>query len=113
AAGEPARGDDPGARRGDVGLLAPVARRPLARGDRDPAPRLVEVGDGDDALPARQRRDRRIVDRRALGEERGEAPRLARPDAPELARVVALDPGVERAVADLAADQVDQPLAGR
>ncbi len=105
--------DDLGAGRGDVGLLAAVARRPLAAGDVDPPALAVEVRDGDDAGPAGERADGRAVDERLLREERRERPRLAVADAAERARVVALDPAVEAPVAHLVADQAHQPLAGR
>ena len=45
-------GDDVGAGRGDLRLAALVARRTLAARDVDPLARVVEVGDGDDAVPA-------------------------------------------------------------
>ena len=54
--------------------------------------RLVEVRDGDDPRAAGERADRRVVDDRALGEERRERPRLALADPADAARVVALDP---------------------
>jgi hypothetical protein len=92
------------------GLCRP-SRRAVAGRAVHTLRRLFAVADGDDAIPAGERVDRRAVDVAARREIGREAPRLHIADTPQRASVVTLDPGMEAAVSYFDAMQPYHPEA--
>ena len=111
--GEPLGGDDVGAGRSDVGFLAAVSRRALAAADVDS--RVGPSRFATATIRAPQASELIVewstYDRSEKNEGNHQALLIADPaDAP---RIVALDPAVVPAVANLLAVQPHQPLPGR